>query len=429
MKKQHFEQLQETIYIEKLDNGLDVFVLPKRGFNKTFATFTTKYGSIDNHFAPLGSEELVKVPDGIAHFLEHKMFEKPDGTDVFQDFSKQGASANAFTTYTRTAYLFSSTNQVEQNLKTLIDFVQTPAWTEQSVEKEKGIIGQEIRMYDDNPDWRVYSGVIENMYHNHPVKIDIAGTVESISHITKDLLLDCYHTFYHPSNMLLFVVGNVEPEQIIDLVKKNQAEKDYKNQPPIKREFPEEPKEVAQKKSVLEMAVETPKVLIGYKEQNPGRSGKKLLKHEMAVKLLLEMMFGQSGEIYETLYKENLIDESFSYEYSEEHSYGFSIMGGNTDQPEKLSSRLQELIHEYKQNEIDEASFERIRKKRIGNFLKALNSPEFIATQFTRYQFNDMDLFDSVPVLETLKTEDVAHVLKEHFNDSAFTECHVIKKK
>lgn len=429
MKKQQFEQLQESIYYQKLDNGLDVYVLPKEGFNKTYSTFTTKYGSIDNHFAPLASEQLVKVPDGIAHFLEHKMFEKPDGTDVFQDFSRQGASTNAFTSYTRTAYLFSSTSHVDENLTTLIDFVQTAAFTEKSVEKEKGIIGQEIRMYNDNPDWRVYSGVIENMYDHHPIKIDIAGTIESISHITKELLLECYTTFYHPSNMLLFIVGPVEPEHIFELVEKTQKAKDYQDMPPIKREYPEEPKEVAQQKSILKMAVETPKVLIGFKDQHPGRKGEEMLKHEQSVKLLLELMFGQSAEFYETLFNEGLIDESFSYEYTEEQSFGFSIIGGNTEDPDKLSQRLREMIYEYKEKLVDSASFERVRKKKIGNFLRALNSPEFIANQFTRYRFNEMDLFNTVPILEALTVDDLNQTLKEHFVDSAFTECQVVKKK
>ena len=212
MEKILFEQLQEELYYEKLANGLDVYILPKQGFNKSFATFTTKYGSVDNHFKSLEKQEFVQVPDGIAHFLEHKLFEKEDG-DVFQQFSKQGASANAFTSFTRTAYLFSSTSEFEQNLTTLIDFVQDPYFSEKTVEKEKGIIGQEINMYDDNPDWRLYFGTIANMYHHHPVKIDIAGTVESIAPITKDMLYECYHTFYHPSNMLLFIIGPVDAER------------------------------------------------------------------------------------------------------------------------------------------------------------------------------------------------------------------------
>ncbi len=175
MQTIEFKQLDETLYYEKLSNGLEVYILPKKGFSKTYVTFTTKYGSVDRTFKPLGEDEVITVPDGIAHFLEHKMFEKEEG-DVFQKFSEFGASANAFTTFARTAYLFSSTDNVLKNTETLLNFVQEPYFTEQTVNKEKGIIGQEINMYDDQPDYRVYFGTIENMFHNHPVKIDIAGT-------------------------------------------------------------------------------------------------------------------------------------------------------------------------------------------------------------------------------------------------------------
>ena len=225
MNKEYFQQLDETLYKETLPNGLDVYILPKKGFSKTFVTFTTNYGSIDREFIPLGKDEPVVVPDGIAHFLEHKMFEKEEG-DVFQKFSEKGASANAFTSFTRTAYLFSSTDHVLDNTKTLLDFVQQPYFTEQTVEKEKGIIGQEITMYDDQPDWRLYFGTIENMYKEHPVKIDIAGTIETISHITAEHLYECYNTFYHPSNMVLFVVGAVNPEEMMNFIK---ADKQRKN--------------------------------------------------------------------------------------------------------------------------------------------------------------------------------------------------------
>lgn len=203
MNKTYFKQLEETLYHEQLSNGLNVYILPKKGFSKTFVTFTTNYGSIDREFIPLGKEEPVIVPDGIAHFLEHKMFEKEDG-DVFSKFSENGASANAFTSSTRTAYLFSSTDKVLDNTKILLDFVQQPYFTKETVDKEKGIIAQEITMYDDLPDWRLYFGAIENMYKAHPVKIDIAGTVESIGEITAEHLYECYNTFYHPSNMVLF---------------------------------------------------------------------------------------------------------------------------------------------------------------------------------------------------------------------------------
>src|SRR5699024_4753107 len=215
MKHNYYQQIEEDIYSEILPNGLRVYILPKKEMAKTFSIFTTNYGSIDQSFVPLNEKDITHVPDGIAHFLEHKLFEKED-RDVFQDFSKQGASANAFTSFTKTAYLFSATSNIQKNLETLIDFVQDPYFSEESVEKEKGIIAQEIKMYDDQPDWRAFFGTIKSLYHHHPVQIDIAGTVESIHKITKDDLYTCYHTFYHPSNMTLFVAGNVDPEETIN---------------------------------------------------------------------------------------------------------------------------------------------------------------------------------------------------------------------
>ena len=331
MEKIEFKQLQEELYHEKLENGLEVYILPKKGFNKTFATFTTKYGSIDNHFVPLGSEEYIKVPDGIAHFLEHKLFEKEDG-DVFQQFSKQGASANAFTSFTRTAYLFSSTSNVELNLDTLMDFVQEPYFSEKTVEKEKGIIGQEITMYDDNPDWRLYYGVIQNLYENHPVRIDIAGTVESISHINKDLLYECYGTFYHPSNMLLFVVGPVNVEQTMKQIKDNQNKKQFEPVTEIKRQFPNEPVAAAEKKQVLQMNVQTSKCLVGIKANQVDQSGSDMLRNELSLNIILDILFGKSSDHYQKLYSEGLIDDSFSYDYSQEKGFGFAMIGGDTPQ-------------------------------------------------------------------------------------------------
>lgn len=394
IKPIEYEQLQETLYHEKMSNGLDVYVLPKKGFNKTYAVFTTKYGSIDNRFVPLGKNEMVHVPDGIAHFLEHKLFEKADG-DVFQDFSKQGASANAFTSFTRTAYLFSSTSNVERNLETLIDFVQDPYFTEKTVEKEKGIIGQEINMYDDNPDWRLYFGVIENMYKEHPVRIDIAGTVESISHITKDLLYECYETFYHPSNMLLFIVGPVDPEAIISQVRENQGKKPYTDQPEIKREEVKEQEAVFRKEKEIKMNVQGPKCLVGLKSKNPFKLGKELLKHELSMNLLLEALFGKSSAQYESLYEKGYIDETFSFDFTAEYGFGFAAIGGDTPEPDQLAEDISSML--LRAGELITAEkIELARKKKIGTFLKALNSPEYIANQFTRYAFLDMSLFDVV---------------------------------
>ncbi len=428
MEKIAFEQLKEELYYEKLGNGLDVYILPKKGFNKTYATFTTKYGSIDNHFKPFGKDEYVKVPDGIAHFLEHKLFEKEDG-DVFQQFSRQGASANAFTSFTRTAYLFSSTSYVEKNLETLMDFVQEPYFTEKTVEKEKGIIGQEITMYDDNPDWRLYYGVIENMFKNHPVKIDIAGTKESISHITKDMLYECYHTFYHPSNMLLFVVGAVEPEQIMSQIKENQAKKDYSAQPEIERSFEPEIEEVAEKKQVLKMNVQTPKCIVGIKAPSSTLKGQEMLKQELSTNIMLDILFGKSSVAYTELYNEGLIDDSFSYDFSQEQGFGFAMAGGDTNDPERLSERITSILMDAKTGSVfNDENLVRARKKKIGAFLRAINSPEYIANQFTRYAFNDMDLFEVVPVLESITVEDIKSAAAALIDETRFTVCQVVPK-
>ncbi|KAA0547875.1 insulinase family protein [Bacillus sp. BGMRC 2118] len=426
MEKVVFEQLKEELYHEKMDNGLNVYILPKEGFNKTYATFTTKYGSIDNQFSLPGKNEKSHVPDGIAHFLEHKLFEKEDG-DVFQQFSKQGASANAFTSFTRTAYLFSSTSNVELNLETLIDFVQEPYFTEKTVEKEKGIIGQEITMYDDNADWRLYFGLIQNMFKNHPVSIDIAGTIDSIAKITKDMLYTCYETFYHPSNMLLFVVGPVNPDQIMNQIRENQAKKDFTKQQEIERFFDEEPEAVAEKKTVLKMAVQSSKCLVGLKVKNAGKSGEELLRNELATNVLLDMLFGKSSKNYEQLYQSGLIDETFAYDYTEEHEFGFGLVGGDTMKPDELAETLSHMLVNYKET-ITGEYLERVKKKKIGAFLRALNSPEYIANQFTRYSFNEMNMFDVVKVLESLTISDIENSASDLIAEERMTVCQVVPK-
>lgn len=428
MERLLFDQLDEELYYEKMTNGLDVYILPKKGFNKTFATFTTKYGSIDNYFVPLGQKDLKLVPDGIAHFLEHKMFEKEDG-DVFGQFSKQGASANAFTSFTRTAYLFSSTTNVKENLETLINFVQEPYFTEKTVEKEKGIIGQEIQMYNDNPDWRLYFGAIENMYHNHPVKIDIAGTIDSIAKITKDLLYECYHTFYHPSNMLLFVVGPVNPQEMMNFIKDNQAKKPFTDQPEIERKFAEEPTTVAKKEQVLHMNVQTPKIMVGIKGNYTNQKGDTMLKNELSTQLLMDLLFNQSSENYREMYDAGLIDDSFSYDYTQEESFSFALVGGDTREPEQLQEKLTSILKQAKSaKNLSEEALERVKKNRIGSFLRALNSPEYIANQFTRYVFNEMDLFKVVPMLEEITFSDVKKVANDLIADDRLTVCKVLPK-
>lgn len=412
MEKLNFQQLDETLYHEQLDNGLSVYILPKKGFSKTYVTFTTQYGSIDRSFVPIGKTEPVTVPDGIAHFLEHKMFEKEEG-DVFQKFSQYGASANAYTSFTRTAYLFSSTGQLYENTETLLNFVQEPYFTEKTVEKEKGIIGQEITMYDDNPDWRLYYGVIENMYKEHPVKIDIAGTVESIDHITADHLYECYRTFYHPSNMLLFIVGAVDPDEMIKFIKENQAKKEFAKPEEIERIFPAEPKEADVERRTLQMDVQKPKMYVGMKAKEVALSGKELLINELSIQLTLDLLFNRSSDFYTEAYEKGWIDESFAYDFTLEKGFGFAIVGSDTDNPEELEQAIKRTIKKAAEMwpfGMDELN--RARRKRIGQFLRSLNSLEFMANQFTRYAFNEMDLFDVVPTLEQLTVEDLQNAFK-----------------
>lgn len=412
METIEFQQLDETLYYKQLNNGLDVYILPKKGFSKTFVTFTTKYGSIDRTFVPIGETEPVTVPDGIAHFLEHKMFEKEDG-DVFQKFSEVGAQANAFTSFTRTAYLFSATDHIYKSTETLLNFVQEPYFTEETVNKEKGIIGQEITMYDDQPDWRLYFGAIENMYHNHPVKIDIAGTIESIDGITAEHLYTCYNTFYHPSNMLLFVIGAVDPVEMMAFIEDNQNKKTFQKPTDLKRLFDEEPTNVAEKERVLHMDVQKPKVYVGLKAKQVDLSGEEMLKHELAVQIGVECLFGRASSFYTDVYENGLIDESYGYDFSLENGYGFALIGSDSDQPEQLAKLIKEKLAQSEQeNLFTSEDVERIKRKKIGFFLRALNSIEFIANQFTRYKFNDMNLFDVVPVLETITVEDIVNAFK-----------------
>ncbi|MDE5977883.1 MAG: insulinase family protein [Turicibacter sp.] len=428
MEFKEFPQLQEKLYYEQLDNGLDVYMLPKPGFNKSFATFTTKYGSIDNHFVPIGQTDMKLVPDGIAHFLEHKMFEKED-YDVFEKFSIHSASSNAFTSFTRTCYLFSCTNDLKENLMTLIDFVQSPYFTEQTVEKEKGIIAQEIKMYDDNPDFRSYYEIIGNLFDKHPVKIDIAGTVESIQPITAELLYECYNTFYHPSNMLLFVIGDFDVEEMMKLVRENQAKKDYQKQSPIPREYPKEEPHAVRAESILEMEVGTAKVFVGIKDVNTSEDGNYLLRKEVALDIIFDLMFGSSSAYYEEMLDKGYINDTFGYETNCESSFGFSMIGGDTRYPNELAQSIKEKLLLIPTMIFDEEEFNRIKNKKVGRFLSALNSVEFIANQFTQYAFNGVQLFSILDILEQLTIADLEKLAKDYFVEDRMSIFKLLPKK
>ncbi|HEX5565278.1 MAG TPA: pitrilysin family protein [Sporosarcina sp.] len=421
MEKITFENLQETLFHERLDNGLHVYILPKRGFSKTYVTFTTKYGSIDRTFIPRGKNEFITVPDGIAHFLEHKMFDKKEG-DVFQKFGVLGASANAFTSFTRTSYLFSTTDNLYENTKVLLDFVQEPYFTEEKVEKEKGIIAQEITMYDDNPDWRNYFGTIQSLYKEYPINIDIAGTVDTIQEITAEHLYECYETFYHPSNMTVFVIGAVDPEEMMNFIREDQNSKEFSEPQEIKRKYPEEPVEANRKKTVLEMDVLRPKFNYGMKCNRTVMEGQEMLRQDLAVNLLLDILFGRTSEFYTKAYNDHLIDETYHYEFISEKDYGFAMVESDTEKPAELEAAVRSALKSLAADwSITEDDLNRARKRRIGQFMRSLNSIEFISNQFTQYNFNEMNLFDVVPTLEKIEMGQLQDAFKTISNEESHT--------
>jgi predicted Zn-dependent peptidase len=429
MNKKEYTQINETLYTETLANGLTVYLLPKNEFHKTYGLFTTNYGSIDNNFVPLGQEEFIQVPDGIAHFLEHKMFEKEDG-DVFQKFGQQGASANAFTSFTKTSYLFSTTSQVEENLATLLDFVQDPYFTKETVEKEKGIIGQEIQMYLDDPSWRLFFGILGNLYPKHPLHIDIAGTVESISEITAEDLYTCYHTFYHPSNMTLFVVGKMNPDELMAFIRENQNSKTFAAAQPIKRHFPQETAADIVRKQSIEMSITRPKVLVGVKglDQVPA-TGQELMKYKITAELLLQLLFGNTSQNYLKLYNQGLLDDSFSYEFNLDRSFHFADIGGDSDQPERLAAEIEAiLLASADSPEITTENVALLKKKMIGKYFQALNSLEYIANQFSQSLYGETTLFDKIAVIESIQLADIQKMAQEFIQEAGFSQFYMYPK-
>ncbi|MGX7419677.1 EF-P 5-aminopentanol modification-associated protein YfmH [Carnobacterium gallinarum] len=429
MEKKHYDQLNETIYTETLENGLRVTLLPKNDFHKTYGLFTTNYGSIDNQFIPLGKTELVKVPDGVAHFLEHKMFEKEDG-DVFNVFGKQGASANAFTSFTRTSYLFTSTNRILENVETLLDFVQEPYFTKETVEKEKGIIAQEIQMYDDEPDWRLFFGILGNLYPKHPLHIDIAGTVDSIMEITPEDLYECYHTFYHPSNMNLLVVGKMNPAEMMTTIRDNQDHKEFAPATEIVRHFPTETVADINVFDSIEMPVNRAKSIVGVKGVHPAPTGKAALVYKTKMNLLLTLLFGTTSENYLRLYDGGVIDDSFSFEFNLERTFHFIDIGGDAKEPTAFSEAIKEILLTAKDSsELTEANLTTVKKRMIGSALQSLNSIEYIANQYSQEAYGDASLFDLVPTIESIKLADIQQLAAEFMIKEHMSTFHILPKE
>lgn len=307
MKKDNIKHFDLSIYSEVLDNGMRINLIPVLNKSNVYCTFSSLYGSYYNDFKPLNSNEYYHAPLGVAHFLEHKVFEQASGEEPFSFYTKRGADCNASTSHQKTTYLFSGTGCVEENLNYLLDFVQNPYFTDENVEKEKGIIEQEIKMYDDVPFWKLYNRTLNNCFHCHPLKYPIAGTVETIKKITKEDLYTCYSTFYHPSNMFLTLVGNFEPKKIIKVIRENQNKKNYSKTSKIDVKSYDEPDIVCVKEDIVKFDVEIPKITLAYKIYAE-KYDINILRYYLNT--FFELKLGATSELNEELRDKNLITGS-----------------------------------------------------------------------------------------------------------------------
>lgn len=416
MQRTYYEQMDEYVYDTQLDNGLNLFVIPKPGFQKTFVTYTTEFGSLDSRFKPIGRDEFVTVPDGVAHFLEHKMFDNEEDEDLFTAFAEDNAQVNAFTSYDRTSYLFSATSNIDRNILRLLKMVETPHFTEASVEKEKGIIAEEIKMYLEQPSYKLMFNTLNAMYEKHPIKVDIAGTVDSIYQIIKDDLYLCYETFYHPSNMVLFVVGDVDPEHIYDVVSTHESKRNKTAQPHIVRDVIEEPEKVKQSEVKESMKLYAPRLMLGFKGLPLNESSKDYMKRDLEMTLFFELIFGEETDFYQSLLSESLIDESFGYQFLLEDTYSFSIITSATEAPDELKQRLLNQMKRYQGQITDQEAFELLKKQFIGEFISGLNSPEYIANQYTKLHFEGISLFDMLNIMEEITLDSVNRTSLQYLN-------------
>lgn len=411
--KTYYDKFKETLYFGTHDSGLKVYVMPKMGYSKCYAIIGTHFGSIDSVFTVAGEAEQTILPDGVAHFLEHKMFEQPDGGNVFGEFAKYGANANAFTSNTMTAYLFECTENPVENLKILLDYVSKPYFTEENVAKEQGIIGQEIKMYDDDPGWKLFFNMLQAMYKNNPVKTDIAGTVESIAKITPELLYKCCEAFYNPSNMFLVMVGDIDADKAIEIVDKYVTTE--KDRGTIERPKIDEPEAVVKREIYQKMSVSKPQFMIGFKESKTDISGKELLKKQVETQILLTLLFGKSSSFFIELYEEGLIDGSFSSEMELEKKYGFSSASGESKDPKAVYKRVLERIESVKESGLDDEEISRVKKVLIGANLRGYNDVERIGNNFIRDFMSGINPFEFEEIAQKVTKEDLMERLATHF--------------
>ena len=416
-------KVKETLYVEKLKNGLTVMIIPKKGIQKKYIIWGTHYGSNDNKFVVPGENEPIEVPKGVAHFLEHKMFEQENGKNSLDVLTSIGVNANAYTTNDHTAYLYECTDNFYEALDEFMDYVQHPYFTDENVEKEKGIIGQEIMMYDDYPEWKVYLNTLEAMYHEHPVKLDITGTIETISHIDKDILYKCYNTFYNPANMAMVICGDFEPEKLLEEIKKRLIEKKANGE--IKRIYPEEPESIVKEKTEQKMDVSEPLFTIGIKDKVATQKEK--VKKHLAIEILLNMLIGKSSDLYQELYKSGVMFSMPGVDYEFSRDYAHILVTGQSKEPEKVYESFKNTIRELKEKGIESEEFKRMKKMLYGSFIKEYDEPGDIARMFLSDYFKEINSFDYLEEIPTINTQYLEQILKNVFDDKKMI-ISVIKK-
>jgi len=407
-----YRNIGEKIIHKTAKSGLEVYVVPKEGYSKTYAILATDFGSVDRDFIIEG--ERIVIPDGVAHFLEHKMFEQPDGSNAFDEFAKYGASANAFTSFEMTGYLFSTSQNYKECLKHLLSYVAQPYFTDENVEKEQGIIGQEIKMYDDSPGWSAFFNMLRAMYKNHPINIDIAGTCEEIAKITKDTLYTCYNSYYHPKNMALCVVGDANADDVLAIVDSILKETEYKKAETI---IPQEDEGVLQEYIERKMSVANPMYAIGFKENFP----EDVIESQAVYNVLLECIMGKGSKLYNELYeKGEIYNMSPSYNISRECA--FIEISGEAENPDVVYEKIKAAIADSANEGCSEESIEIAKKSLYGRYVRKFNDVEEIATSFVSNNFMGGDYFKYGDALLSVTKEKVDNILKNGFSHSVLSK-------
>lgn len=405
--------VNEKYYFQKHKSGLPIFVVPKPGFSKTYALFATNFGSVNSAFLKADGSE-VRVPDGTAHFLEHKLFESEEG-DAFAQFAQNGANANAYTSFDRTAYLFSATEKVEETLGILLKMVSTPYFTEQSVKKEQGIIGQEIGMYDDDPGWQALIQILGLLYHNNTVKLDIAGSVQSIAEITPEKLYDCYYNFYNLSNMALCVCGDVTPDMVLRVADEYLEAGTREAGETI---FPEEAETLCGTRAEKQMSVSLPIYMIGLKDNETGIYGREFAEKKLLYSMCLDLLCGEDSDFYKEAYREGLINSSFGSEYDGSAHFSMALFTGEGRAPDKIFDRLMGHMERLRNGGITKERFEACKKAQYGSRISLFNHVEAIANQLISCYFMKVGLFDGLELFQDLTLEKVQAFYDRHFDRS-----------